>query len=171
MILDLLFVIFQLRGSNSLQYPLATRSLGLEDYRYGVRLDEDSFKIQTQTSQLDCTKMCLKNVECISINYCQGLFCGLKRSDVFTEGAALIKDPNCQYMGMKKTEMPLCQEEGSQKAEEPSPNSNLCDLGLKTKSSVWSEWSHVVDTDDAIEWKKVERRECLSESNGVPCDG
>ena len=161
MILDLIFVIFQLRGSNSLQYPLATRSLGMEDYRVGFRLDEDSFEILPQVSQLDCTKMCLRNVECISINYCQGFLCGLKKSDVSTEGATLITDPNCKYMGMKRTEMPMCQ----------SQDSNLCDLSLKTTSNIWSEWNHVVDTDDASEWKKVDRRECLSESNRISCDG
>ena len=161
MILDLLFVIFQLRGSNSLQSPLATRSLGMEDHRVGFRLEEDSFEILIETSQLDCTKFCLRNVECISINYCQGLTCGLQKSDVSTEGAILIKDPNCKYMGMKKTEMPLCQ----------SADSTLCDIRLKTTSNVWSEWNHVVVTDNANEWKKVERRECLSESKRNSCDG
>ena len=115
---------------HGIQNSRAARTIAVEDVHTQVKPDENSLEFFTVTSKSDCSKFCLRNEKCLSINYCDNKFWALNAGDVFPENFSLQNDLHCKYIGMKKEASFTCEEKRSEETFLQDPDSNLCRHGL-----------------------------------------
>ena len=99
-----------------------------------------SFQIEPNR-EYQCTMQCAAHPQCISINICEGSLCFLNSGDVFTEGTELSADTNCVYIGMKRDEIPACEERSEVKMISDE-SATVCGVAEKRTDAQWAEWSY-----------------------------
>ena len=125
--------IFLIKLSNfviAVEYPLAERSLAFEDAENGQKLIGHSIKSQRKSNQQRCARLCVLTPECLSFNFCESQLCQLNFEELLTDGIVLVDDKFCKYVGIKREQLPECDDDGLHGRE--TDGGVLYGVGLRT---------------------------------------
>ena len=147
--------------------PSAVRNLVFEYVRLNQKADAQSLidKISVPSQTL-CAIACNRNKNCLSFNFCHRKTCELNGVDVFStiEGEKLLVNATgCKYIGIRKTERPLCEEKGIQKSIQDDVTPGICQINKKRVDRQWGPWE-VLDFDTSSGWGIVEEKRLLLEA-------
>ena len=157
-------------GFNTAIHPVARRSMVFEDIRVGRRLVNNILETEKTSSKTVCAKMCGKELECLSFNFCGWSTCELNSKDIFSNGkeggsAVLQKDSHCIYMGMQAEEVPTCEQGSVERDIQDDSSPNKCEINGKRTDAVWGEWE-IINDGIGYEWKSIMSQSCEVAAHG-----
>ena len=128
----------------TVQTPTLVHSSGYEDVKSRKRLNGTMISELIQPSKGKCALACNKNEACRSFNFCGQQKCELNREDIYsTENGedSLKDDQDCNYFGMKRTSVPLCQEAGKYAdIQNDGDHEENCWINSKRVDTVFGPW-------------------------------
>ena len=143
--------------------PLGVRYYPFDDFLSEMKLTSSVIQKHLVAQQSICTKMCLSNKYCLSVNICEQRLCELNSGDIHSLNASLTTDKSCLYLGMKNESRPRCNEKGETKRV--IDNSAVCGISFKRHDSFWGPWEDISSVEV--------RRECVGVGHGgdTTCQG
>ena len=109
-----------------------------------------------------CAMICHGTPICLSINFCGRDTCELSTEDIFstTDGETLLMDDDrCTYVGMHRSEVPICMENNVFVDIRDDTYNGICSINWKRVDLEWSQWSgNILAADDSVEFKRVQNR-------------
>ena len=146
-ILVVLFIVSGVTLSNTalaVRTPTLVHSSGCEDVKSRKRLNGTMISELIQPSKGKCALACNKNEACRSFNFCGQQKCELNREDIYSTESGegnLEDDQDCNYFGMKRISVPLCQEAGKYAyIQNDGDNEENCWINSKRVDTVFGPW-------------------------------
>ena len=158
------FLYCDMSPNEGIKTSVAIRSIAWEDVKKGKELTGSSIARNKIISPDQCALKCGKTSLCRSFNFCSPNWCDLNSEDVFSIGRnfSLFEDSQaCTYHGMKKNDIPFCQEGVEEKYVQDDENPGLCEINQKRVDLEWTSWRWEVVIDSQDEFKEMKRREKL----------
>ena len=155
-LLSIYFVFFE--PARTTRLPHAVRISPLEDYHENHRLVGGMIEThKTWYLRTHCILLCIKKLECRSVNLCGVQICELNFEDTFStpKGPNILeKDPTCDHIGMKKDHGPTCRENGKDiEMQEDKNSAGKCQIFGKSVNEEWGKWRSI-DVDNETDWIK-----------------
>ena len=146
----------------TIRSPHGVRNSPLEDYHGNHRLIVGLIEShKTWYLRTHCILLCIKKLECRSVNLCGVQMCELNFEDIFStpKGANILEEePTCDYIGMKKDHVPTCRENGKDiEMQEHIDSAGKCQIFGKGVNREWGKWE-LIDVDNETDWIKGTHR-------------
>ena len=123
--------------------PRAITLATFADKRTGFRFLDSFSSTQRSFSVNGCALSCNRNPKCLSFTYCRNHLCLLNSEDVFSTtdpDSRLVVDPNCDYFGMDKHEVPFCKDGMTVVDIRDDQNQGMCRINGKRVDQEWGPW-------------------------------
>ena len=126
------------------QNPESVYSSEFEDIKVGKKLVGSLISELVLPSKGKRALACNKNEACRSFNFCGQQKCELNREDIYSTESGegnLEDDQDCNYFGMKRTSVPLCQKAGEYAdIQNDGDNEENCWINSKRVDTVFGPW-------------------------------
>ena len=145
----------------STEQPLTRRLIGFQENLLGKRLDVSPIRTLRKVQKTHCILDCMKTFNCTSVNFCGKTICELNPDDIYSQPDSLVTDPFCNYFGMEKHEIPVCEEFRVLKdIQDDSQVPNICGINGKRVDGFWKPVGHV-DIDNSTDYRKMSVPQCI----------
>ncbi len=110
-------------------------------------------------SKVECGKRCVRNIECLSFNFCHSSYCilnSIDESDVrFADN--LFHEKECSLHVMEISSQPACQQHGIRREIANVEEPNVCEISFKmvAETCEWVE-KQISDKDELKNFKECE---------------